>query len=218
MEAKHDRMTTRDVEQALGVPKSTIKVWVHGAGLDVPKDSSGAWRWTPELVDELQRVKVLRELEDRSLETIRRVISESRRETAQPPATNREAPGHSPETAQPDPGHQPVTAREAPGNLEALAPLIAALERLVAEPRPQLDQVASAVGDAVAERVTTQLVEAMRRETELAEKYARAAHRVGELEASLRATEADRDRLAGELVAATRPALPTPRPWWKIWG
>lgn len=225
MEPKPDRMTTRDVEQALGVPKSTIKVWVHAVGLDVPKDSSGAWRWTPELVEELQRVKVLRELEDRSLETIRRVIGATRVEAEQPVGTDREVPGKQPEaapraaTASTEPaGHPPGGAREVPGNFDALAPLVAALERMVAEPRPALEQIAGAVGDAVAERVTVQLVEALRRETELAEKYARAAHRVGELEASLRANEAERDRLAGELAEARRPALAPARPWWKVWG
>ena len=72
-----------------------------------------------------------------------------------------------------------------------------------------------------------QVVEVVANQTDLAERYARAAHQIGTLEERTRGLELDRDRLAGELaeVKAERDqarallAAPAPaRPWWKVWG
>lgn len=67
--------------------------------------------------------------------------------------------------------------------------------------------------------------------TELAERYARAAHRVGELEATVRAVEADRARIEAALAQAQAAAAEhtraiaaladelarARRPWWRVW-
>ena len=84
-----------------------------------------------------------------------------------------------------------------------------------------------------------QVVDAIGGQTELAEKYARAAHTIGQLEervanmssqlaearglliAGESERQAERDRLVGELAAARALlAVPKPmaRPWWKVWG
>ena len=63
-----------------------------------------------------------------------------------------------------------------------------------------------------------QVVEAIAGQTDLAEKYARAAHQIGTLEERTRGLELERDRLAGELAAARALlAAPKPAPWWKAW-
>lgn len=67
------------------------------------------------------------------------------------------------------------------------------------------------------EAVAVRLVEAMKNENDLAEKYARAAHRIGELEATLKAVEADRERITSERDKALQLAAPQVKPWWKIW-
>lgn len=86
------------------------------------------------------------------------------------------------------------------------------------------------------------VAQAIAEQTALAERYAVAAHRVGELEATTRAVEAERDRLARELeqtranhaaelaqaqalatdqaraVAALAAELAAARrPWWRLW-
>lgn len=87
-------------------------------------------------------------------------------------------------------------------------------DRRAADVRELAGLVAAAVADVV------------KAENELAEKYARATYEIGELRATTRGLEAERDRLAGELaeVKADRDqarallAAPAPRPWWKVWG
>ncbi len=102
-------------------------------------------------------------------------------------------------------------------------------------PDPSAHAAEPAPDHALAGLVTTAVTTAVKAENELAEKYARAAHRIGDLEATTRALEAERDRLTGELAAArterdqlraesdelrmllaARPA--SARPWWKVWG
>jgi AraC-like DNA-binding protein len=90
-----------------------------------------------------------------------------------------------------------------------------------------------------AQEIRDTVARAIADQTDLAERYARAAHRVGELEATVRAVEADRDRLAeqaiqtqadlaqareqareqAQTIATLTDALgATLRPWWKLWG
>lgn len=90
-----------------------------------------------------------------------------------------------------------------------------------------------------AQEIRDTVARAIADQTDLAERYARAAHRVGELEATVRAVEADRDRLAeqaaqtqadlaqaraqareqAQTIATLADALhQSRRPWWKVWG
>lgn len=82
------------------------------------------------------------------------------------------------------------------------------------------------------------VAEAIADQTELAERYARAAHRVGDLEATTRAVEAERDKLTQDLEQAraelaqaralqleqaqalttlTAELAQARRPWWRPW-
>jgi hypothetical protein len=69
----------------------------------------------------------------------------------------------------------------------------------------------------IVEAVTT----AIANQTELAERYARATYEIGELRATTKALEADRDRVLAELAEAKTKIMlleaPTARPWWKLW-
>jgi DNA-binding transcriptional MerR regulator len=71
-----ERLTTQDVCDQTGIPKTKIKYWVQALNLPVPKDSKGAWRWSPDLVEQILQVQQLRELDGRTLESVRRVIGE----------------------------------------------------------------------------------------------------------------------------------------------
>ena len=63
--------------------------------------------------------------------------------------------------------------------------------------------------------LVAQVIEAIRSENDLAEKYARAAHRMGELEATLRERERELAE-AREKIALLEAPKPT-RPWWRPW-
>jgi DNA-binding transcriptional MerR regulator len=102
--------------------------------------------------------------------------------------------------------------------------------------RPQVNRADTA---AIVEAVTA----AIASQTDMAERYARATYRIGELEATVKAIEGDRDRvvidavrdrqsietdrdqlvgerdqLAQELSAARALlAIPPARPWWRFW-
>lgn len=90
---------------------------------------------------------------------------------------------------------------------------------------PRSTAPASLDTDELAAIVTASVVQAIQAQSEQAERYARATYRVGELEATVRAVEADRDRLASELADARRviaqleaPKAAAPaRPWWRVW-
>ncbi|MEB3197152.1 MAG: hypothetical protein VKP62_08095 [Candidatus Sericytochromatia bacterium] len=69
----------------------------------------------------------------------------------------------------------------------------------------------------VRELVSQAVAQAVRLETELAEKYARATHRIGELEERTRTLEAERDRLVSELAQYRIVSRWVRRPWWKFW-
>lgn len=58
--------------------------------------------------------------------------------------------------------------------------------------------------------IVAQVVEAMRGENELAEKYARVAHQVGKL-------EAENENLRAQLAEAKALLAAPVKPWWRIW-
>ena len=70
------RLTTQEVCEQTGIPRTKIKFWVQALALPVPKDGKGSWRWTPELLEQLDLIKQLREIDGRTLESVRRVIGE----------------------------------------------------------------------------------------------------------------------------------------------
>ena len=92
------------------------------------------------------------------------------------------------------------------------------------EPAVSLDE--RRLADELAGAITPQLVEALKANNDLAEKYARAAHQIGQMEervANLTTQlNADRDRHVQELEAAraeiAQLKAPALRPWWKLWG
>lgn len=83
------------------------------------------------------------------------------------------------------------------------------------EQRATTDGVGS---KALVAEVVAEVVAVIRGENEQAEKYARATHRIGELEERVRALEAERERLGGELAEAKDKILlleaPKARGWW----
>lgn len=88
------------------------------------------------------------------------------------------------------------------------------------EPSPDCVQdVTSAQPQIDTSLIVAQVVEAIAGQTELAEKYARAAHEIGlltERVSNLTAQLGDaRSRIAQ--LEAPKEALP-PRPWWRLWG
>lgn len=76
MSAPAPRLTTQEVCDQTGIPRTKLKYWVQVLGLPVPKDGKGAWRWTPDLLEQLALVQQLREIDGRTLESVRRVIGE----------------------------------------------------------------------------------------------------------------------------------------------
>ena len=76
MSAPATRLTTQEVCDQTGIPRTKLKYWVQVLGLPVPKDGKGAWRWTPDLLEQLALVQQLREIDGRTLESVRRVIGE----------------------------------------------------------------------------------------------------------------------------------------------
>lgn len=202
-------LSTKEAAAELGVPLGTLKRWVSELPIPLEHDGAGARRYGDEAIEVLRRVHELR-LGDRHFESIRVILSPGQ------PGDGID-PGPIPEAIQP--AGQPAAATD-----DAVAG--PALDR--AEPGPALSDVATAVGEAIAERMSREIGEVLRRENDLAEKYARAAHRIGELEATTRSLEAERERLAGEVAElkvergqarAFLAAPPEPkRPWWKVWS
>ena len=195
-------MSTKDVATQLGVPLGTVKRWVDEAGVPVAKDSAGARRFGPDGVEALRRVQKLLG-EGRHMKSIRVIL----------------APEGGPEAS-------PIPVRAEPELTTGLAraeidpPLLAIEDEIGPVPvpvraQPDLEEVAAAVG----RQVTEHLVDVLRRETALAEKYARATHLVGQLEATVAARDADLARVTNELAEARKllAAPPAPRPWWRRW-
>jgi excisionase family DNA binding protein len=162
-------MSTKQVAEELTVPLGTVKRWVDELGIPVEKDAGGR-RFGQSAVDVLRQVQELR-IDGRSYQSIRMVLS---------PFLVEASPDD--EAARPEGQPGPVNTEAAAGPSQPEG-----------RPGPVVIESIDA-GELVAQAVA-QVVEALQRETELAEKYARVAHRVGHLEAQLEAAEAERLRL-----------------------
>lgn len=206
-------LSTKEAATELGVPLGTLKRWVDELPIPLEKDAAGARRYGPEALEVLRRVAELRQ-DDRHFESIRVIIN---------PSQTADGPGLSPDLGAGQPANRIVTSAENTGP----GPSQPAISDR-AEPGPSVQEVAATVGDAIVERVGRELSEVLRRENDMAEKYARAGHRIGELEATLKARDERLELLAAELaevkadrdqVRALLAAPPAPvRPWWKVWG
>lgn len=236
------RMTTRDVEKQLGLTPTKLKFWVAEYGVDVPKEPSGAWRWKPEHVEALARIKTLRELDGRTSETVRRVLIEEmpavlRPATGESPATLQHPTGDSPEpaaTAGPVPGvdFSPVIEaieRLAGAMPEAEAPDHGAIAQIVADQlRPQLAEAAGAKQNLAqahqALAASNQALAASQHDmAALAEKYAMACHRVAALEGEVRLMahqlgEKDQKLLAAQHLAETTASSQPSTFWQRLFG
>lgn len=195
-----ERLTTAATAEAIGVPITTLKGWLSQVDVPTERDSAGRRRFSPEALEVLEVVKELRG-SGRTFETIRRRVPSIVQPLDDGRETDQTDTGPTSDEPQAD-GQRLIDGRETDDRR-----------------MPDMHELAALVAASV--------VGAVKAENDLAEKYARAAHRIGELEATTRGLELDRDRLAGELAEAKAErdqarallAAPAPaRPWWKVWG
>ncbi len=193
-----ERLTTAATAEAIGVPITTLKGWLSQVDVPTERDSAGRRRFSPEALEVLEVVKELRG-SGRTFETIRRRVPSIVQPLDDGRETDQTDTGPTGDEPQAD-GQRLIDGRET-------------------------DDRRAGDGRDLAALVASFVVEAVKAENELGEKYARAAHRIGELEATTRGLEAERDRLAGELAEAkaerdqARALLAAPaRPWWKFWS
>lgn len=202
--AIEEKITTADVLERLGMQgeKSKLRFWVQAAGIEVPKDHTGAWRWTPALVQQVEIIKTLREVDNRSMDTVRRFIGIKQDFLEE----SKKLP--------PLPG-EPVAQHEGSAGAAGtdLAPLVAAIEKLIAAGADKPVDGAE-IAEAISENLAPQVVLAIREQTELAEKYARAAHQIGKLEAENAALMRQLEERDQKLLVA---AVAAGKPWWKFW-
>lgn len=66
------------------------------------------------------------------------------------------------------------------------------------------------------ETVVAQVIAAIREDNALAEKYARAAHQIGGLEAEVKHLTAENAALKEQIFLLSSPAAKA-RPWWRLW-
>lgn len=195
-------LSTKDVAVELGVPLGTVKRWVDEAGVPVAKDSAGARRFGPEGVEALRRVQELLG-EGRHMKSIRVILAPAGGPESSPiPVRVQPELPTGLDRAEPESPNLTIQFEPEPGPVPARA-------------QPDLEEVAAAVG----RQVTEHLVDVLRRETALAEKYARATHLVGQLEATVAARDADLARITSELAEARKLLTPppVPCPWWRRW-
>lgn len=167
-------LSTKEAAARLEVGFSTMKTWCDKLPIPHRTDAAGARRIGPEGLAVLEQVKQLRD-QGRHLESIRVILAPAEPEPGSDPAPAAPEPGPSSAHGQPEAEPEPGPSR----NIE----------------HSELAQVVAAAAAQAVEAAIT-------RETELAEKYARAAHRIGELEATVRGLE-------GQLAARLEPG-PSP--------
>ena len=167
-------ISTKEAAVQLDVGFSTMKAWCDKLPIPLRTDAAGARRIGPEGLAILEQVKQLRD-QGRHLESIRVILA----------------------PAEPEPGSDPASVSVEPGPSPALG-------QPGAEPEPGSNRALTQGGlaETVAAAAAAAVEAAIGRETELAEKYARAAHRIGELEATVRGLE-------GQLAARLEPG-PSP--------
>jgi DNA-binding transcriptional MerR regulator len=200
------RTLTR-VADDMGIPANTIKTWLHQMDfIPAAKDSAGRWRFNDEAAAVLGEIQALR-LEGCTLNTVRRRLNGRRTIDEHSIAGVPEVISDDHQADDWEGDEHRSTADERPTNITMC---------------PQFGPDTAAIVEAVTAAIVGQ--------TDMAEKYARAAHRIGELEATVKAVEgerdrdrqtleAERDRLVGELAAARALlSAPAARSWWKWWG
>jgi chromosome segregation ATPase len=174
-------MTLAEAAAAVEVPESTLKRWLQSMpGLATRKDGRGAWRFNAGAVEAIKRVKALRD-SDRAIDSIRVILG--------PLA------GDIPEVS----AQQSTTERsmsETQSMAEAESAERTAGERVASDERAASDLDLAYLVATLRQELTEATAAAVAEQTDLAEKYARAAHQIGKLEAQLEAAQADGRRLA----------------------
>jgi DNA-binding transcriptional MerR regulator len=172
-------LTSKEVADRIGVSMSTLKNWAVRLPVPSVLGPDGTRRFPEEALAVLEAVKQLRD-EERSYATIRRAILpvEDLADDVAPDVVEEAAPAPLPE-----PPALEVTVTLAPPEPEAPA-------------EPSANEAAMAL--------VTQVLQLVREESAMAEAYATARQRVGELEAQVKLLQEDRQRMQAELADARR--------------
>lgn len=191
-------LTSKEVADRIGVSMSTLKNWAVRLPVPSVLGPDGTRRFPEEALAVLEAVKQLRE-DERSYATIRRAITVAEVEEL--------AEAQDVVEVTPEPIQEPVAEVPALEVTVTLAP-----------PEPQAPPEPSANEAAMA--LVTQVLQLVREESAMAEAYATARQRVGELESQVQLLNEDRQRLQAELADARRligqREVPwTRRPWYK---
>lgn len=197
-----------------------LEVLVHSLGLEVERGSRGKWVIPEHLAATLRDADRLMK-GGAGTATIRRVLGVTITPQAPDAAAAEDAHGA------PCADREDIPVPERAAGLErGEAPLPARSDAVDAE---LLDRATSLPGvHEMAGLVAASVADVVKGETELAEKYARAAFEVGELRATVKARDERLALMAAELAemkaelhearallaAPLRPA----RPWWRFWG
>lgn len=223
-------LTTEEVAKQEGIAFSTLKRWLDVVEVPHEKNSQGHRRFGPEGLEVIRQIKELRLDNDRALESIRMIMSHGRAQRG--PAVSPEASSAQAELITEQVETEPTASPAAEPSVE----LTIEVSPARAEPEPTS-------GPGLAD-IRAAVVQVLEEQNELAEKYARATYSIGELTATVKAGEAERVRLAGELMKAMATAEQVPelraqlaraeaelssaraqltasprgRPWWKVWG
>lgn|GEM_PF-6335194 len=164
-----ESMSTRQAAEALGVSTRTLKQWLRTIPISVAQDEAGEYVLTRTDLERLSLIRAWR-ASGKSLRELRERILEHR---AQKPR------GESPAVRAPD----DVSIEPAAVTIE-----------------PERDSrtgFASSEVETLVQALVPAVMSAIREDTQRAERFAQLAHRVGELEATLR----ERDRELGDVRA-----------------
>ncbi|MDB5097854.1 MAG: MerR family regulatory protein [Cyanobacteria bacterium RYN_339] len=228
-------LTSKEVADRIGVSMSTLKNWAVRLPVPSVLGPDGTRRFPEEALAVLEAVKQLRD-DERSYATIRRTILLPELEDETPSALAGTSPemgeeaceAASPETPSPlagevflaggperAPGTAPGTGEMAGGGGN-LPTYDVTVTLAPPEPPPAPDSVS---GEAAVAMVT-QVLQVLREEMAMAEAYASARQRVGELEGQVKQLQDDRLRLQAELADARRHAPQVEvqwarRPWYQ---